>query len=399
MGTCIENIFYPDYPVHEMQELLYDVYVEDYGKNNAKLIKRRQANTQYLFDSDPILTMAFLKDYQMLFHDSEIEDRTFSEYRDFIALQKKKLPKVQENYYELLCAIYKLKDKSLFKDVLALDFDSFSYFSDFLLKNRDCSENIKDRIRLRREKYIHDCKKLGVRILTTKKEIAYLMEARNMYYYEEILFYLNDSKWGKRILNNFYQKGINISITSLATAMSGVRIASCAPYHLLRDKKGGTLVYYPIIKNRKYAGFDRLFYHENRHAIEYGKNHSGLSLRNPEKYVLTNEIRTEINAIMDSEKMEKYILFSNDPLTDVTFNTYERYLPYTGEFFTDNLDILNKLAIRGDMDGFYEKFGFTLLRKMNDYLESIPSEVIHSGRYDFDYISKGTELVKKHIKK
>ena len=74
-------------------------------------------------------------------------------------------------------------------------------------------------------------------------------------------------------------------------------------------------------------------------------------------------------------------------------------MPYTGEFFTDNLDILNKLAIRGDMDGFYEKFGFTLLRKMNDYLESIPSEVIHSGRYDFDYISKGTELVKKHIKK
>ena len=399
MGVCLENIFYPDEAIDEVQRLLYDIYLEDYGEENGKLIRQRQAKTVCLFDSDPIVTMQFLSDYNELFNDPKIEDRTAEEYRDFINLQRKKLPEIQKNYYDLLCDIFKLKDKGQFKEVLNLDYDSYSSDYDNLLNNPYCSNELKARILLRRAKYIEACNKIGVRNLVNKKEIAALRQARNLYYYNEFHFYLDESKWGKRIINNFYSKGIKINIDSLTAIMSGTNNACCAPFHLLRDKKGGSLIYFPIIQNRCFDGFDRIFYHENRHAIEYGKNYSGLSLTNPEKYVLCNEIRTEINALRDSKRMERYVLFSNDPIADGFFVRYERCFPYTGDFFYDNLDVINRLALRGDFDGFYEMFGYSFLRVMDTFLERIPESIIKSGKFDLSCISKGTEIVKQYVKK
>ena len=252
MGVKLENIFYPDDAVRDQQRLLLDAYLEDYGEENRKLIQKRQSQTTCLFDSDPVVTKLFLEENAPFLHDPRLERRTEEEYEDYIRITKKRLPKVQEKYYQLLNDTFRLTGSKDYKDVLGLDFDSYSFANDQLLKQESLPTEIKDHILARREAYFQACRSAGVRFVTDQKEIMALMEARGYYTKDGIEFLLQKTKWGKRIQNSFYQKGIHITLTTLTRTMAGNHSACCFPCFVNREKRVGTLIYFPIIKNQNY---------------------------------------------------------------------------------------------------------------------------------------------------
>ena len=107
-----------------------------------------------------------------------------------------------------------------------------------------------------------------------------------------------------------------------------------------------------------------------------------------------------MNAKRDSKRMKDHILFSNDSIPSRNYvMLYEKFFPYTGFFFKDNLELLNQLAIRGRMDLLEDVYGEEALADMDAFLKWLPRDKVLSERYDLDLILRGREHAKRLVKK
>ena len=96
--TNYDNFLNPNEALREYMPNLLDLYVDDYGKENIKLIKERIKKTMYIFDSLPIDELNFFEKHKHLIDVSKKIDLAVLECRDFY---NKKL-KVDETVKNLL---------------------------------------------------------------------------------------------------------------------------------------------------------------------------------------------------------------------------------------------------------------------------------------------------------
>ena len=101
---------------------------------------------------------------------------------------------------------------------------------------------------------------------------------------------------------------------------------------------------------------------------------SGISTFYKRKYDTLNEIRTEKNAIIDENRLNKTIFSSNKRYTN---SLYERLFKYTDNFFEDNKYILDEIALRGDIELLEKLYDKNELKLFDYYLFKISEAIIN----------------------
>ena len=148
-----------------------------------------------------------------------------------------------------------------------------------------------------------------------------------------------------------------------------------------------------IINSSKFKSLDRMFLHENRHIIEAGIDHVGINTHLGNKYQMLNEIRTEKHAIEDSEYFKNKVLWSNEEMPEHSYNGYEELFPYTHNFYEDNKDILDDIAINGKIDELEELYGEDSLNRYDYFLKDL-SDLLSINHYKYKSIEKEEEAKK-----
>lgn len=394
MKKSVEEFIYPNELLREKIPFLLDYYGEDYGEEYTSIMKNRIDNTLYLFDSNPIEMMDFVVRNGDKIDDSILLKRIECEYKNYKRIYSLVHSRLMKKYYSLLATYYSLSGFSMKEELLSLDMESYSYYS--ISKSR-MSEEEKNKLRERQEKYRDNCSRVGVKPITNPAFVQILIDEKMRMKEKEFLILLKTTKWGKRIIRTFKKYCPTISISEISKVM---RDDSVALTSYLLDKNGRAeswILYFPIVHSIYLQSLDLIFFHENRHVVESSLLSSGLNSHYGGTYRLINEIRTEKNAIIDSSKLPNDFLWSSDDIIDSKRNSYQELFPYVASFFEDYRDELNRFAVTGDIASFEEKFGKEELKELEMFLGDIYS-LIKDSNLSYKSLEKkeeGAQLVKK----
>lgn len=388
----IDNILYPDEAYNEYKNSLISMYIDDYGEENYKKIKKRIDETYYLFDSNPEESLKFLDETNSGLLNLSRSFRFEIENSNYISCKKKIDNSLCFEFKEYLSNIFGISSRYIDENFLKMDFDAFSFKS--MRKLHRGTDVEKKEIESRQTAYIRTCELYGVKPVTSLSIIEGIISEKNRLDKLEKKLLVEDTIWGKRIKENIVKTtGYNIPSDILADLL--FLRGCCACVINIPNPKGNVkrICVFPCIHNYYIGLCDVSFLHENRHVVESDKNFVGLHILKDDGYVLLNELRTEINAIRDSKKFIDSPLFSNSSMNSKYVSFYDRLLYYSFDFVNDNLDVLNKLAFNNDVNGFESLFGKDNLEEFDYYL----AEVDYLFRDNSSLIDeeKGRELVKE----
>ena len=391
--TNIDNILNPEESFKSYQDILIDKYLEDYGEEFEKIIRSRIDRTLYLFDSNPIDTLKFLLDNEDKIHDNNYFAEVEKNYYNYQKLKRRITQKLEKDYYGRLSHFFNISSYPIREDILKLDYQSYNLENTALLKNDSVNDDIKNKIIRRQNKYLEACKEAHVEPLTNPVYINILEKDKEIIEKQKMKYLLSHSTWGKRIIRKFREHDKRIDIDDIVNIMLQKEVGA-ANFRLDNNFKATTsIVYYPIMKNTRLKSLDRMFFHENRHVVEAGRDSVGLNTHLGNKYQLINEIRTEKHAIEDANELKKKVLWSNDQMPENSYNAYEQLFPYTFTFYEDNRSLLDDIAISGDIGFLEDYYGKEELESYEQFLkESL--KVLADNHYKYQSTEKEEEEFK-----
>ena len=343
----IENIIKPYKAFNENKQNLISNLVIDYDTKLKDKISERINNAVFIFDSKPMDTKKFVADNLNKIKDNRIILRSEIEYRDYIR-EEKKIQKQMEKLFANYIKEYVYIDSiTNLEKLYNLDFEAYSFENNALLARQDTNERIKKDIEKRRNEFKINCIEIPCELSFDPETIEKIIRHKRSIEIFKKVELINNTRWGKRIKRQI-KNNFNFNITSLQLAYILFE-KECASTDIIKDENGNnkTICYIPLIENINSSSLDRILFHELRHVSEMTDTTSGISTFYKRKYDTLNEIRTEKNAIIDENRLNKTIFSSNKRYTN---SLYERLFKYTDNFFEDNKYILDEIALRGDIE-------------------------------------------------
>lgn len=392
----MENILNPNKALEEYKSYLLTMYVKDYGEKYYDLIKNRMDNTIYLFDANPLENMKFLEENGEDIFPNIKKIRTYlKEYKNFIKIKNALENKYFEDYYLILSNSFSYYSKFGIEDFINIDLDSYSSTNIMLLNDKYTSDSIKKDILKRQQEYMRVCSVYGIEPITNPVFIDSIISKREELIRKKNTLLISKTRWGRRI-KSIVNRNTKFKVSDLDIAQIIFNGENCAMTSTFTNKNGDfRLCYVPLTKIYKLKGLDRVFFHENRHVVECSSINSGIDTYDDDKYSMLNEIRTEKNAIRDSNFFKSMPLFSNCDFPSKYDCTYSMAFPYTMNFFEDNCDVLNDLSINNDVVSLESIYGANDLKLFNDYLDSIVySKINGEDNCDVESIERGKRLVR-----
>ena len=392
----MENVLNPNKALEEYKSYLLTMYVKDYGEKYYDLIKNRMDNTIYLFDANPLENMKFLEENGEDIFPNIKKIRTYlKEYKNFIKIKNTLENKYYEDYYLILSNSFSYYSKFGIEDFINIDLDSYSSTNIMLLNDKYTSDSIKKDILKRQQEYMRICRVYGIDPITNSVFIDSIKSKRAELIRKKNTLLNSKTRWGRRI-KSIVNRNTKFKVSDLDIAQIIFNGENCAMTRTFTNKNGDfRLCYVPLTKIYKLKGLDRVFFHENRHVVECSSINSGIDTYDDDKYSMLNEIRTEKNAIRDSNFFKSMPLFSNCDFPSKYYCTYSIAFPYTMNFFEDNCDVLNDLSINNDVVSLESIYGANDLKLFNDYLDSIVySKINGEDNCDVESIERGKMLVR-----
>lgn len=358
--------------------MLIDYYVSQYGEECRAIIQERSDKTIYLLDSPPDVTFQYLIQNQNYADPIEIENfENLS--KDYCYLMQILTEEEQKSLYCTFCDYHAISSKEYSsKQEQILSIISKIYKGYALYKN--------------------ECNQFGFVAIQDKQifkqfsqEISEIKESKK-------INLLNQSLWGKKVKESFCNIGIKVSDETFSYFfnLDKLHVAHCINFSFY------TFVYVPVIQLYLNGGYvDRVFLHENRHAIESG-NHYKIGL-NHDGFYYFNEFRTEMHAIEDNQVLPT--LFSKEGEAAVSFY-YEYMFPFLGDLLEEYQFFIDQCAIHNDIEKFLCIFGENDMREYSKMLDQNYALVRDfcingSGLLEVDPTSclEKVDLLKKHAKK
>ena len=264
-----------------------------------------------------------------------------------------------------------------------------------LLNDKYTSDSIKKDILKRQQEYMRICRVYGIEPITNSVFIDSIISKRAELIRKKNTLLISKTRWGRRI-KSIVNRNTKFKVSDLDIAQIVFNGENCAMTSTFTNKNGDfRLCYVPLTRIYKLKGLDRIFFHENRHVVECSSINSGIDTYDDDKYSMLNEIRTEKNAIRDSNFFKSMPLFSNCDFPSKYYCTYSIAFPYTMNFFEDNCDVLNDLSINNDVVSLESIYGANDLKLFNDYLDSIVySKINGEDNCDVESIERGKMLVR-----
>ena len=362
------NYFYlqrPEYTLSVIKNLLFPLYVRDYGRDNSYEIRRRLDDIIFIFDSNPMVTEAFIANNIENLDAYYIKSKN-TEYKDYCSVDSritKKINNMLESY------IFNHFDRDVLSNsvrVIDIDFDSYS--SKNITKLNEGSSDDRRRILERQRKYKLDCMNIGIEPITNSSQVDELLS-----YKKALIRYKNDelvqnTKWGKRIKKEIRSRyNFNPNNGDLSEILFDNLAATTAILKDGIDKR--TIVYIPLIQNIQFGNLDRMFYHEVRHAVECSDHHSGIYDFELKKYNFLNELRVEKHALEDEITLGGFVFFGKS--YSGKMSAYEPLIPKYEDVIDLNSDLFDEAAFTGNI---------LLLDRLigSDYLERIEDDLAKS---------------------
>ena len=353
-------------------------------------------NTIYLFEANPLENMKFLEENGEDVFPNIKKIRTYlKEYKNFIKIKNALENKYFEDYYLILSNAFSYYSKLGIEDFINIDLDSYSSTNLMLLKDEYTSDSIKKDILKRQQEYMRVCRVYGIEPITNSVFIDSIISKRAELIRKKNALLISKTRWGRRI-KSIVNHNTKFKVSDDDIAEIIFNGENCAMTSTFTNKNGDIrLCYVPLARIYKLKGLDRVFFHENRHVVECSSTNSGIDTYDDDKYSMLNEIRTEKNAIRDSDFLKSIPLFSNCAFPSKCDCTYSTAFPYTMNFFEDNCDILNDLSINNDVVSLESIYGANDLKLFNDYLDSIVYSKINGEDFcDIESVERGKRLVR-----
>lgn len=322
------NLVYPLEILNEKEKLLRNYYVEQYGEDMRQLIEKRENKTIYLFTSPPDVTFKYLVENDKYVIDWEYFSEVEEYYKDYIELEKEINEKRNRKLFYLFCNLHNISFKDyLHKEDEILDLINNSFFD-------SC--------------YKEKCDDLGIKALTNKKVIETFNKKRDILVREANGSLITRSLWGQDIRKSFLDMHIGIDDDVLCNiiGVDNDMIARCCNFRRV------IIVFVPMIKTYLNGGnVDRIFLHENRHAVESG---DVIGINGEDCLNILNEVRTEKHAIEDDNELPT--IFSKSKTENIDYY-YEKVFPCCEEILGKYSSLIDRCAIENNMSLLFDTFG------------------------------------------
>lgn len=357
MKINVESITHPRDTLHQVIKKVIPFYIKDYGFEYENYIINRLFNAVYIFDSNPVDTWKFICKHNDEITDRELIFRGYKEYQDYIN-EERKIDYYNERAFRKFFKKRYDAPKSQFYSLMDLDFDSFSSRSKNILKNG--TENEKKNILERQSNYREQCKLAGISAITIPMLVDEIVRYKNDL--EEIKknYLVQNTKWAERIKKEVKEVyNFDISYSALRKCLMSSDMASTG---LEEDKNGlRTILSFPIISNVKRGSLDNILYHELRHVVETGNESCGFYKLKNGKYEMINEIHTDKNALLDSNRLSHLTFFGKNRRVR---SYYESLFPYLGNLFEDYKMSFDIFAFMNRVDLLERLFGERFLNDL-----------------------------------
>lgn len=338
-----ERILNPVQALEEKREQLLNYYILQYGEENGSLIRERGNKIIYIFESTPDFNFQFLCDNQDKVTNWEEFDEVEEEAIDYCKKRKILESKEQHDIYTLFCNYHNIsyqQNLSKIESILSL------------IDNIDLP------------KYEIECSSLGIRPLEDKEIIAKLIKKKQKITQMKQLKLMERSLWGKNLKDAFLKSGLEIDSDELTKLLAKL---------LGREHTGRcytisecTFVYIPIIERyQQFGSIDRIFLHENRHAIESGQNCMIGITDKQKRLMMINEIRTEKHAIEDDQNFPT--IFSKK-VTNPNVVDYEFLFNFCKDLFEEYQYLFDQCALENNINNLDKAFSIDELTKYDRML-------------------------------
>lgn len=341
------RIVYPADALCESEKKLLDYYTNQYGKEYSSLIKKRIDNTIYIFESTPDITYNYLQENQKYVFDFEYMDEVEKLAANYCKLERNLEEKRRDSLYSLFCYYHEIHcffHKQKFHEIIEI------------------IDNIQNECF-----YKEKCIKLGIRPIEQREKLIALKKNIAQINRDKSAKLLLMSKWGQGLRKTLLEVGLKFtdeSFTGILDSTDRESVACCC-------NLSKTIVFLPLIKNSYDGYLDRVFLHENRHAIEaIPKTSIGLKTLNGDFKIL-NEVRTEMHAIDDDKNLD--VIFSKRTENNITFH-YEFLFPLCEEFIKEHQTIIDRCALLNDRNEFLQTFGKKDIFEYSAMLEKVYRE-------------------------
>lgn len=213
--------------------------------------------------------------------------------------------------------------------------------------------------------YVIECSNLGIRPIDDQEKINALIKQKRELAQLKWLKLITDSLWGQNLNQAFLKNGLKIDNRLLIKILNMNSTGYC--YTI----SNYTFVFIPLIERyQQFGSLDRIFLHENRHAIESGQNCKIGLMDKAKRLMMINEIRTEKHAIEDNQNFPT--IFSKK-VTNPNIVDYEFLFKLCENLFEDYEYLFDQCAIENDI---------TNLAKVFNIVELTTYDKILLGAYD-----------------
>lgn len=330
-----ERIINPVQALEEKREQLRNYYTRQYGKKYNSLIKERENKIIYIFESTPDITFSFLCDHQDKIINWEEFDEEEQEAIDYCEKRKLLESEEQKEMYTLFCNEHHISCQQNFSKI------------DFILKLID---------NIDMPQYITECSILGIKPIDDEEKINSLIRKKREIVQINQMKLIKESLWGQNLNKAFLENGLQIDNRLLAKLLN---INSTGLCYTISNY---TFVCIPLMERyQQFGSLDRIFLHENRHAIESGQN-CMIGLTDKKKRLMTiNEIRTEKHAIEDNHNFP--IIFSKE-ITNPCIVDYEILFKLCKDLFEEYRHLFDQCALKNDIQKLDKAFD---IEKLTEY--------------------------------
>ena len=389
-------ITHPEEVLRSNSDALEKIYIEDYGKKYADLIKKRMSEIVYIFDSTPDIAFEFIVNNSVdipadKYH--KLEEL----YYDFMKVKKEAQYRADYAVFLNMCKFFNIEETKHwqnYKEIANLPIHAFApeFINQLIDKEKIYQGMSKEQLK---EVYLDRCEELKINPITDTVLIRNIIDENREIFtqiYNHILF--SKSLFGEYLKKKFETiLGGKVSIDDVIEYF-----ADPNPYCLC-DKK--TLVFIPMIKDY-IRGFslNGIFLHENRHAIESSKKGIGIDLLSTHNLDFLNELRTVIKEIEDAEKIPPIFNTVGRHSSDIEiYEPYDKFLDVVANIFTKYSSIFDECAIKNNITLLRKCFGIKELKNLNNLLNDSYTNYakdLDEGKTDIivDYTKIGEQVHK-----
>lgn len=274
-----------------------------------------------------------------------------------------------------LCQVFNIEPIEYYEyqeEIINLPINSYSKTSVSKLMSRTTPYWDIQAINQQRIKYQTICSKLNIKPIQNFEIIEELLQFKQQLDQVMKIKLLQDTVWGKRIMNKFHKKYseniINYKIFSELLFSDNPGIVKVIKVN--RDNYN--IAYIPVIKYFIAKNLDITFLHENRHITETHDIGCGIYEYSTGNYKILNEIRTQKCAHIDEKKFSfESFLFGNKVSPYNVSYTYDVLFPFVYNLFENHQDVFNYCALHGKVKQLEKIFGQEEFKEYSKMLDDL----------------------------